>query len=147
MIRTKKKLGNLIVLGLLCIIGVQSGVTVAKAEGNYHDSDFMFDFEGPDRWETSEQRLKEDTTSAYMYCIWAMEPVDAYQAYVWAYDPNNDRHFCTSDGYIFHQYDWYYMINYTYERGYRFEYIKGRLCDGGTDGIGVFSGYWSPDSI
>ena len=39
------------------------------------------------------------------------------------------------------------MINYTYERGYRFEYIKGRLCDGGTDGIGVFSGYWSPDSI
>ena len=39
------------------------------------------------------------------------------------------------------------MINYTYENDYNYEYIKARLCDGGTDGVGSFAGYWSPDSI
>ncbi len=144
--KTKKKLGNLIALGLLCIIGVQSGITVVKAN-NYGDSSFYFSFGGSGYWNTTEERLKEDDSSAYMICTWATEPEDAYEAYVWGYNSNTNREACTSNAYIFHLGEFHYMINYTYENGYNYEYIKARLCDGGNDGVGAFAGYWSPDSI
>lgn len=147
MIRTKKKLGNLIALGLLCIIGVQSGVTVAKAN-NYGNLPFQFDFSGPGPWKTVPERLKEDDSSAYMSCTWSTEPgVDAYEAYICGYDSDMNRDGITGGPYVFRFGEEKYMINYTYENDYNYEYIKARLCDGGTDGVGSFAGYWSPDSI
>lgn len=139
----KKKLGNRIVLGAVMAMLLQATVVPALAS-NYHDTPFEFDFEDG-TWQTTPERAKEDDSCVYMFCHWSESDGDSYKAYVWGWSPSDGIEMRTDNGpYYFSEGTICYMTNWVYENDLEYAYVKARQTG---DGIGHFTGVWSPDSI
>jgi len=142
----KGKLGNYIIIGLL-ICGFIQVAAVKVSASNWQDTSFDFCFSADGNWETTMVRTKEDNTSVYMNCESSDNYNNSYDAYVWGYDCDLDEYFCCSDVYTFVAGDVKKMINYVYENGGEYTYIKAELTANNGFNTGMFSGLWSPDSI
>jgi len=142
----KGKMGNYIILGLL-ICGFAQAAAVKVSAGNFFDTSYTFCFLIEGKWSTTQQRIKENNTSVYMKCMSSDFASNAYDAYAWGYDEDNDIYFCSSDKYTFMEGDIKKMTNYIYENGGEWAFIRAKLNEGSGRTTGVFSGLWSPDSI
>lgn len=134
----KKKLGNVIVAGLLALAVIQTGATAVKA-GDAYNFDFCFDYDGDCK--TTDQVVKNNESYASMQCTDAEIAGTTYSARVFS-----GTGACCSEPYYFTEGVWQLLANSVAESGYDSAYIQGQLVDSVGYNTAIFWGYWYADS-
>ena len=141
----KKLIGRAINV-LFALMLVVAGAKMAKTyASNWQDSSYYYLFEFGTTCET-DTRQKMDDSYVYMICEECDGNDFGYMAYAYGslnWDKSDVQ--CYSNGYVFNLGTVHYMLNYIYENGRGYAYIRANPLDIGD--AACFRGLWSPDSI
>lgn len=127
----------------VCMIGIISVHGIKTYAANNSDTYFSFSFERGGTNETS-RRYKDDTSAAWMSCVYSDNADIGYNAYVYGYESNYSKDpLCCSYAKGFYVWDKKYIRNTVRENGKNFASIVGQLKE---DECVGYKGEWSPDN-